>query len=218
MLGASGVEKIADVRVAPIIRAGFHEAQAKAKQGDLRAQVFIGGWLSLGFGDPFFETVYGYEGYSPNPEAAEHYLLPAAKLGNTYAQFHLAILYQLSDDARKQVEANTWIFAAAKNECPCAILWLVSAYYKGEFGFQTNAKEAFMWLSKAAVANPDSQDVQLQMGIALRDGMGTSIDLSLARQWLYRAASHGQDYSAAPPLARHIYHLLLQDDWLPPLL
>ena len=88
------------------------------------------------------------------------------------------------DDLESQESAEAWfqkakeLYNAAPKNCSVA-------------QFRASLGEFFQCLQRAATLNPQHPVVQLWLGTAYRDGLGTEVDLVAASSWIRKAALQG---------------------------
>lgn len=110
----------------------------------------------------------------------------SAKLGNTEAQYHLALCYQQGTGvAKNDTTANLWLLKAANNGSKDAQSSLSTSFAVGR-GILQDEYQAFYWTSQCAKNN----DAQCMSNIIdyYRDGIGIEPDLDSMVAWSSRLA------------------------------
>jgi TPR repeat protein len=88
------------------------------------------------------------------------------------------------DDLVAQEDAEVWFQKAKK-------LYEVVPKNLPVAKFRASLREFFRCLQRAANINPQHTGIQLWLGTAYRDGLGTDIDIDAAAKWIGKAAEQG---------------------------
>ncbi|KAF9127994.1 hypothetical protein BGW39_005440 [Mortierella sp. 14UC] len=153
---------------------------AKAKQGDMSAQVELG--------EEYFS---GYEdGLPQDSEAAMKWFLQAANQGHPAAQYYVGLMYYrgLGVPVDKQTAAEWFLKAANQKEVHSQVL-LGEMYLHGQ-GIPEDPSRALQWLLPPA--NEGHAEAQYYIGCMYNDGTPLfSQDYSKAMEWYLKAAGQG---------------------------
>lgn len=101
----------------------------------------------------------------PDPEAARHWFLKAARMGLVYAQVDLAWL--LSEQPGAQAEALRWLSAAARGGLGEAMLQLGAVLWEGRWGRQ-DREQGLRWMLHAVQVEAEGalEEIQRRVGAA----------------------------------------------------
>jgi len=180
----TGASVAATVKDAEAAMAGGRHADAVsilkplAASGDADAQTLMGGILLAGLGVPR-DTV-----------AAHDMLILAAKQGQPFAQYNLAVMYHHGDAGRVDVgQARQWYSLAAEGGVPPAMAQWAFFLLEGRGG-APDPVEGRRWAERAA--NFGEPAGQYLMGVLTANGApGTPPDLQQAYVWLLLAERSG---------------------------
>jgi len=206
-------------RVAALTQSDFSVLSSHAESGDREAQYWLGLIYDEGRIVPkdaehaerwFLKSAD--QGYVPAQRAlgiaywrddrvkATLWLQPAAKHGDSEAQFLLGIAYeQGSFGTINYKEAQSWLQKSARQGHPDAQASLGRMYENGE-GVRQNYKMAAKWYRKAAEHFPDlggAGQGRNDLGILYEQGLGVPKDYIQAYMWLSLAnadVSFAQDH------------------------
>lgn len=148
----------------------------------------------------------------PDATAARRWVERAAEAGNPVAQFAFGAL---AADADRDTDgellgdfetARDWWEKAAAQGHVGAALRLGDTLWEGSLGTNDGAGALAAWQRAAATANPEAERRLGLLFLCWRDGVGLyeDCDPEAARQWLRRAAQHGD--GAATRALRHLQH------------
>lgn len=123
-------------------------------------------------------------------DAAVEWFRKGAEKGSAKAQLDLGLsMARGSGIERNEPEGLNLIDAAAGKGLPDALYAQGETYYWGQFGRDIDYPKAFIPFEKAAQAgHPDAQN---NIGMMLREGLGTTKNEQAALEWLRKAASQG---------------------------
>lgn len=145
-----------------------------ANKGNSKAQYLVG-------------KIYGegLPGSRPNTESELHWLLEAAKHGETKAAADLSNHWKLRDAERWK-----WLLAGAERGDALLQRRVAACYFAGcEYRIARNRFEATRWLRKSAEGG--NADSQYDLGIAYEKGVGIEANDDKAVEWFRRAARLG---------------------------
>lgn len=153
-------------------QAAFNELKPLAEQGDVKAQIYLGGMYDRG------------NGMTQDFKSAAKWYLKAANQGNDEAQYSLASMYQAGEGVPKDLnKAKEWYLKAANQGLAKAQLGLAALLLLGD-GDETVAAG---WALKAA--NQGLPEAQETLGKLYASGIGVPKDISKAKYWLAKAAT-----------------------------
>ncbi len=172
------VAKAQKVALRPDVQSTLME---QARSGNAKAQLVVA--LDL------------LDGPQKNDVLAARWLLTAARQGEAFAAFELAMLYRSGHgvplDARR---AFHWFEAAAHKGNRKAMQDLAVAYAEG-WGTGKDGSEAARWFTRAASLG--LTDAQFNLGVLYEQGLGVPQSLSDAYKWYLVAAGEGDRQAAA---------------------
>ncbi len=114
--------------------------------------------------------------------------LVRAEMGDSEAQYQLALQYLQENTAQDKKTAFQWLESSAKQSHIPALLQLAHLYKVGKI-IKKDQTKAFDYYQQAAeLENPEAQFSLSQM---YQTGKGVEINPTLANSWLNRAASQG---------------------------
>ena len=149
----------------------------KAKQGDAKAQFYLG------------VCYYNGEGVEKDLTEAVKWYRKAAEQGLAEAQCNLGVCYDYGEGVEKDItEAVKWYRKAAEQGDARAQCNLGVCYAKGE-GVEKDLSEAVKWYRKAA--EQGYADAQFYLGLCYAKGEGVEKDLTEAVKWCRKAAEQG---------------------------
>ena len=155
----------------------FYWFQNAAKQGEVKAQSFLGLMYERGQGVP------------KNYKQAIYWFQKAAKQGDALAQSDLGAMYQLGRGIPKNdKQAFYWFQKAAKQGEVNAQFHLGLMYERGQ-GVPKNYKQAFYWYQKAA--KQGDALAQSDLGAMYQLGRGVPKNEKQAIEWYQKAAKQG---------------------------
>lgn len=192
----------------------IYEIRAAAERGDVTAQFSLGSF----YGKPDCETTnhteavkwyrlaaqnghpeahgklgfrYSVGGYGTPKNLAEaiRYYTRGVELGDAYCQHNLAVLYVDGEGVTKDLPKGLRLLRMAANQgFSHSLRCLANMYHSGE-GVRVNHAEAFrLWQRAAEGGDAESQ---FNLGLCLRDGIGSNRDPVEAAKWIRRANAQG---------------------------
>jgi TPR repeat protein len=170
---------------------GVKRLKRLAKRGNVEAQYLLGLGLVSDCGGKNIQNI---------SEAIKWFKL-ASDNGDLRAHDQLWQAY-LHEGNVNEEKALTYLLIAAKKGVTNAQRFLGICYMEGSIlPVPKNYSEGIMWLTKAATSDRDaSQDAQIELGKAYRDGTGVNVDLTKSYVWFSiasRAEVANQRRSAA---------------------
>ena len=165
--------------ILPIYADDFATTLAKAKQGDVEAQMEVG--------DAYW---CGYQGVKRNNKKAFEWYLKAAEHGNAIAQTCVGVLYSEGRGVKRNAATGVaWFRKAAEQGDMHALGNLGFCYYSG-YGVEKDLFQAVAWFRKAAEAG--HANVQAQLGHMYWYGIVVEKDCSQAMYWYHKAAEQDE--------------------------
>lgn len=129
------------------------------------------------------------QGVHKSASTAVFYYRKAAKLGNVYGQFNLAVAYNTGEGIPMNYRAAVkWYRRAAEQGASFAQYSLATMYEDG-YGVEKNIRQAAYWYQKAA--ENGSMQAQNNLGWMYERGEGVERNLPLAYAWLHVAVKQG---------------------------
>ncbi|KAF9915629.1 hypothetical protein FBU30_001860, partial [Linnemannia zychae] len=156
---------------------GLEAIMAKAANGDLSAQVTLGGFFQQGIN------------VQQNFQTAIYWYLEAANQGYPHGQRRLGYLYQQGTGVPRDYSvAMAWFRMAADQGDASAQRNIGSMYYYGQ-GVTPDYDIAMKWYLEAGEQGDAA--AQYAIGLMYHSGHGVTIDLKLALEWYLKSANQG---------------------------
>lgn len=171
-LAAAGLDEALENYSNGDYKTAAKELQKLAKNGNDKAQFFLGVMYESGLGVP------------QDKNKAEEWLAEAAKQGNDAARFHLNVMYEedINNKAMQQISM------AAQQGDANSQYTLGGMYEEGQ-GVPQDCKAAEKWYRKAA--EQGNVSAQINLGVLYGQGVGIPQDNVQAYLWFNLAAVSG---------------------------
>ncbi len=130
-----------------------------------------------------------FVGKAKNNKTAFNYILKAARLGLTEAQYNIGVMYSNGTGTKKSAKKALYWYRKSANQGHISAQYNLGIIYYYGNDVEKNQKNAFFWFKKAAEQGFDR--AQLYVGQAYILGEGTKVNYSLAYKWSLKSAKQG---------------------------
>ncbi|MBQ7456383.1 MAG: sel1 repeat family protein [Desulfovibrio sp.] len=152
--------------------------QPLASNGNATAQILVGRCYENGLGVP------------QNMETAAKWYALAAEQNNPQAMVLLGYCYEHGLGVPKDTAKTVSLMEGAANKGSAEAQFNVAMYYNlGKYGKAKDFNASFAWAKRSA--DQGYAEAERYVGACYENGIGTPVDLALAKEWFAKAAKKG---------------------------